>query len=143
MPHFYLPVWSSKSFLSLMTLSTFVTSRSQFYFKINKVNYIWIFWTWTTLSINSRDAKLQNAIKPQEAIFKEISCFNCNALRKSGRGGGRYLTKFYTGRLRPRGPTLPFHMPFWLKRYPFYIPFIDKRYPSHIPTLGSLVLIYT
>ena len=37
---------------------------------------------------------------------------------------------------------LPFHIPFWQKRYLFYIPFIDKRYPFHIPTLGSLFLIF-
>ena len=36
---------------------------------------------------------------------------------------------------------LPFHIPFWQKRYPFYIPFIEKGYPFHIPILGSIVLV--
>ena len=91
MPHLYLPSRASKSFLSLLTLSTFdkmlqhfkcaFTSRSQF-FKSTK-------WT-TTFGFSglgphvppTRDTKLQNAIITQEAIIKEISCFNCNASRK-------------------------------------------------------------
>ena len=50
-------------------------------------------------------------------------------------GGGEYLTKFNTGRLRPEVQPLPFYIPFWQKRYPFYTPFIEKRYLFHIPTI--------
>ena len=60
----------------------------------------------------------------------------------SGGGGGGYLTKFYTGRLPPRGPTLTLSYTILAERHPFYIPFIEKRYPFHIPILGSLVLVF-
>ena len=49
-----------------------------------------------------------------------------------GGGGGGYLTKFNTGRLRPAVKPLTLLYNFYLK----------KVYPFHIPTLGSLVLIF-
>ena len=55
---------------------------------------------------------------------------------------GGYLTKFYTGRLRPEVQPNGWYIPFWQNRHPFYIPFIEKRYPFHIPILGSLVLVF-
>ena len=41
----------------------------------------------------------------------------------------RYLTKLYTGRLRPEVQPLA-HL---------YIPFTEKRYPFHIPTLEHCI----
>ena len=72
---------------------------------------------------------------------------NCFIARETERvvtrpGGGGYLTKFCTGGSAPRSNPLPFHIPFWQKRYPFYIPFIEKRYLFHIPILESLVLVF-
>ena len=58
----------------------------------------------------------------------------------AGGGGGGYLTKFNTGRLRPKVQPLTLlytilaeKVPFYIT--PFYIPFIEKRFPFHIPTL--------
>ena len=62
---------------------------------------------------------------------------------KSGPGGGGgVLNSFIRGGSAPSSNPLPFHMPFWKKRYPFYLPLIEKRYPFHIPILGSLVLVF-
>ena len=63
-----------------------------------------------------------------------------DACRKGSLARG--ATKFNTGGSAPRSNPLPFHIPFWRKKYPFYILFIEKRYPFHIPTLGSLVFIF-
>ena len=61
---------------------------------------------------------------------------------RGGGGGGGYLTKFYTGRLRPEAQPLTLSYTILAEKYPFYIPFIEKRYPFHIPILGSLVLVF-
>ena len=61
-------------------------------------------------------------------------------LKKWVRGGTEQ--SFVRGGSAPRSNPLPFHTPFWQKRYPFYIPFIEKRYPFHSPILGSLVLVF-
>ena len=74
-------------------------------------------------------------------VLLEVTSFDISISCTTG-GGGRYLTKFCTGRLPPRSNPLPFHIPFWQKRYPFYILFIEKRYPFHIPILGLLVLVF-
>ena len=42
---------------------------------------------------------------------------------------------FIWGGSTPRSKPLPFHVPFFTKRYPFHIPSIDKWYPFHIPSL--------
>ena len=58
-------------------------------------------------------------------------------------GGGGYLTKFCTGRLRPQGPTpYPFIYHFGRKSTRFIYLLVKKRYPFQIPFLGSLVLIF-
>ena len=59
-----------------------------------------------------------------------------------GGGGGGYLTKFNTWRLRPEVQPLTLLYTILAKRYPFYIPSIEKRCPFHTPTLRSLVLIF-
>ena len=50
-------------------------------------------------------------------------------------GGGRAWQSLMRGGSALRSNPLPFHLPFWQKRYPLYEPFIEKRYPFHIPTL--------
>ena len=52
-------------------------------------------------------------------------------------GGGRYLTKFNSGRLRPE--VQPFT--FLTEKVPI-LTFIEKKYPFHILTFRSLVLIF-
>ena len=84
-----------------------------------------------------------SATGEMRTIHDDIDCTDTlSTLQPLGGGGGGYLRKFNTGRLRPRSNPLPFHIPFWRKRYLFYIPFIEERYPFHIPALGSLVLIF-
>ena len=57
-------------------------------------------------------------------------------------GGGGYLTKFNTGRLRLKVQPLTLLYTILADKVPLLLPFIEKRYPFHIPTSGSLVLIF-
>ena len=67
---------------------------------------------------------------------------SCDPILHLGGGEGGVLNKsFILGGSAPKSDPLPFHVPFWQKRYPFYIPFIEKSCPFHIPILGSLVLV--
>ena len=62
-----------------------------------------------------------------------------------GGGGGGYLTKFNTGRLRPEVQPLTLSYTILAEKVTLlsvYIPFTEKRYPFHIPTLESLVLVF-
>ena len=72
-------------------------------------------------------------------LFDVKQCTSC-----PGGGGGATKRSVILGGSAPRSNPLPFHIPFWQKRYPFYtcILFIEKKYPFHVPTLGSLVLIF-
>ena len=58
-------------------------------------------------------------------------------VNRSREGGGRYLTKFNSGRLRPE--VQPFT--FLTEKVPI-LTFIEKKYPFHILTFRSLVLIF-
>ena len=78
----------------------------------------------------------------KRSILQVAKSTNGKAILPEVPGGGGYLTKFVRGGSAPRSNPLPFHIPFWQKRYPFYIPFTEKRYPFHIPILGSLVLVF-
>ena len=86
-----------------------------------------------------------------QCCFKSKDCIEEKRVRHVGeeeqkdiepRGGGGTNQILIRGGSARRSNPLPFHIPFWRKRYPFYIPFIAKRYPFHIPTLGGLVLIF-
>ena len=100
--------------------------------------------TFLTSPVNSKDSSGDGA-KSSLQVLTEDQKKQVNDVRYPSSqecpGGGGYLTKFCTGRLRPEVQPLTLSYTILAEKVPL-LPFIEKRYPFHIPILGSLVLVF-